>query len=174
MESTKKAGLRPDPAVNPSSLRPSPLALRPSNNPHGDIAIACEACHTADDWRTRLVNEKADNDTRLTALRSFLSGPGPTALQKHHVDVLRKQEEVMTEFSGVLGQRLALCEHGVEGSAELRLAEAVARQHPHHHVVAVVRDRQHPRRGLDREGVAAPADVRHGRRGGRTIHPPRA
>ncbi|HLT48758.1 MAG TPA: hypothetical protein VK002_16100 [Rubricoccaceae bacterium] len=38
--------------VGSRPLRPSPFALRPSTNPHGDIAIACEACHTAEGWDT--------------------------------------------------------------------------------------------------------------------------
>jgi len=57
-----------------------------------------------EDYQKRVVDEKAELDTKLEKLQTFLTKDMEIA--SNELDRLKRQEEVMTEYSEILGERI--------------------------------------------------------------------
>ena len=58
-------------------------------------------------FQERVVTEKTELDDKLTRLRPFLQGDVFRGLPADEQDRLTRQERVMTEYSGILADRIA-------------------------------------------------------------------
>lgn len=56
----------------------------------------------------RVVQEKADLDTKLAALKSFVAGDIFPTINKAEQDHLVRQAEAMEQYSSILGERIAI------------------------------------------------------------------
>lgn len=55
----------------------------------------------------RVVNEKAELDVKLSKLREFFQGSVIDTVDDAEKDRLRRQAEVMDDYSAILGERIA-------------------------------------------------------------------
>lgn len=58
------------------------------------------------DWQQRVVEEKQELDSRLFKLRAFLGSPKVEALESMERYQLQRQEFAMSEYSGILRDRI--------------------------------------------------------------------
>ena len=60
-----------------------------------------------DSYQGRVVREKADLDEKLLKLVSFIDGEKPVGFTRASFPLLKRQAEIMTEYSCILGERIA-------------------------------------------------------------------
>lgn len=58
-------------------------------------------------YQLRVIDEKAELDTKIRALHTFINGPLFNNLPEAEIDRLMRQDLAMIEYSGVLGERIA-------------------------------------------------------------------
>jgi hypothetical protein len=56
----------------------------------------------------RVIDEKNELDSKLTALKSFFDNPIFKTLDQQNQDLLSSQETAMEEYSQILAERIAL------------------------------------------------------------------
>jgi hypothetical protein len=60
------------------------------------------------DWQDRVIVEKDELDQKLAKLRTFLNTAGPVDLvSETEWERLKRQERAMSDYSQVLGERIA-------------------------------------------------------------------
>ena len=74
---------------------------------HGHSGPCSAKVKTLELWQTRVVDEKAELDKRLGALRDYINRESFLALQLVDQDALIRQEMHMSTYSDILGERIA-------------------------------------------------------------------
>ena len=74
---------------------------------HGHSGPCPAKVKTLELWQTRVVDEKAELDKRLGALRDYINRESFLVLQLVDQDALIRQEMHMSTYSDILGERIA-------------------------------------------------------------------
>ena len=74
---------------------------------HGHSGPCPAKVKTRELWQTRVVDEKAELDARIEALRNFLAGEQPDKMVEEDRWLLINQKHHMLDYSVILGQRIA-------------------------------------------------------------------
>ena len=61
-----------------------------------------------EDWKSRVYEEKGQLDTRLSKLEKFLQAKNSLDLGIAQKELLKKQYEIMAQYSEILNQRIEI------------------------------------------------------------------